>query len=145
MKLSEAVGKRVENLLAERNMTQYQLYKNGGIPRSTISVTVDGKYKTVKLDTIYQIVATLGITLKEFFDDELFDELEEILVMGDVGANTASRICAQLRDEVKKQGITDPLAIRSLIKDIVADMLAGGQELNLNTKPAALCGILRYL
>ena len=32
MKLSEAVGKRVENLLAERNMTQYQLYKNGGIP-----------------------------------------------------------------------------------------------------------------
>ena len=28
MKLSEAVGKRVENLLAERNMTQYQLYKN---------------------------------------------------------------------------------------------------------------------
>ena len=56
MKLSEAVGKRVENLLAERNMTQYQLYKNGGIPRSTISVTGDGKYKTVKLDTIYQIL-----------------------------------------------------------------------------------------
>jgi predicted transcriptional regulator len=77
MTLSEAVGKRVENLLAERNMTQYQLYKNGAIPRSTISVTVDGKYKTVKLDTIYQIVATLGITLKEFFDDPLFDEIED--------------------------------------------------------------------
>lgn len=77
MKLSEAVGKRVENLLAERNMTQYQLYKNGGIPRSTISVTVGGKYKTVKLDTIYQIVATLGITLKDFFDDTLFNELED--------------------------------------------------------------------
>ena len=79
MKLSDAVGKRVENLLAERNMTQYQLYKNGGIPRSTISVTVDGKYKTVKLDTIYQIVATLGISLKEFFDDTLFDEIEDFL------------------------------------------------------------------
>ena len=77
MTLSEAVGKRVENLLAERNMTQYQLYKNGGIPRSTISVTVDVKYKTVKLDTIYQIVATLDITLKEFFDDPLFDEVED--------------------------------------------------------------------
>ena len=77
MKLSEAVGKRVENLLAERNMTQYQLYNNGGIPRSTISVAIDGKYKTVKLDTIYQIVATLGITLKEFFDDPLFDEVED--------------------------------------------------------------------
>ena len=77
MKLSVAVGKRIENLLAERRMTQYQLYKNGGIPRSTISVTVDGKYKTVKLDTIYQITATLGITLKEFFDDDLFNELDD--------------------------------------------------------------------
>ena len=77
MKLSEAVGKRVENLLEERNMTQYQLYKNGGIPRSTISVTVDGKYKTVKLDTIYQIVATLGITLKDFFDDSWLEDLED--------------------------------------------------------------------
>ena len=77
MKLSETVGKRVENLLAERNMTQYQLYKNGGIPRSPSSVIVDGKYKTVKLDTIYQITATLGISLKEFFDDTLFDEIED--------------------------------------------------------------------
>jgi len=77
MKLSVAIGKRVENLLKERNMTQYQLYKDGGIPRSTISVTVDGKYKTVKMDTVYQITATLGITLKEFFDDPLFDEIDD--------------------------------------------------------------------
>ena len=41
MKLSDAVGKRVENLLAERNMTQYQLYKNGGIPRSIFAETVN--------------------------------------------------------------------------------------------------------
>ena len=77
MKLSEAIGKRVENLLAERNMTQYQLFKNGGIPRSSISVTVDGKYKTVKMDTVYQIATTLGLTLKEFFDDTLFDNLDD--------------------------------------------------------------------
>ena len=43
----------------------------------TADKTVDGKYKTVKLDTIYQIVATLGITLKDFFDDELFDEIDD--------------------------------------------------------------------
>lgn len=77
MKLSVAVGKRIEKLLAQRGMTQYQLYKNGGIPRSTISVTVSGKYKTLKLDTVYQICATLGISLKEFFDDELFNTLED--------------------------------------------------------------------
>lgn len=77
MKLSKAVGKRIENLLIERKMTQYQLYKNGGIPRSTISVTIDGKHQTVKLDTIYQICATLEISLKEFFDDVLFNDIED--------------------------------------------------------------------
>ena len=71
-------------------------------------------------------------------DEDLFEELEEILVMGDVGANTASRICTRLREEVKAQGITDPMAIRSLMCQIIADMLEGGQELTLNTKPAVI-------
>ncbi|MBQ2714542.1 MAG: helix-turn-helix transcriptional regulator [Clostridia bacterium] len=77
MKLSKAIGKRVEILLKERNMTQYKLSKKGGIPRSTISVIIDGKYETVKLDTVYQIVATLDISLKEFFDHEIFDDIED--------------------------------------------------------------------
>ena len=77
MKLSVAVGQRIEKLLREHNMTQYQLSKNGGIPRSTISVTVSGKHNTVKLDTIYQICATLNITLEEFFKDELFSNIED--------------------------------------------------------------------
>ena len=48
------------------------------------------------------LMNSVSSVLKGFtrIDDELFEELEEILVMGDVGANTASRICAQLRDEV---------------------------------------------
>ena len=71
-------------------------------------------------------------------DEDLFEELEEILVMGDVGANTASRICTRLREEVKAQGITDPMAIRSLMCQIIADMLEGGQELTLHTKPAVI-------
>ena len=77
MTLSQAVGKRIEKLLKERNMTQYQLCKMGGIPRSTISVTISGKHKTIKLDTIYQVVATLNITLEEFFADELFENIED--------------------------------------------------------------------
>lgn len=77
MTLSEAVGKRIEKLLKERGITQYKLCKDGGISRATISVTTNAKYKTVKLDTIYQVVATLGISLKDFFDDELFSCLED--------------------------------------------------------------------
>ena len=71
-------------------------------------------------------------------DAELFEELEEILVMGDVGTATASRICEQLRATVKERGITDPMAIRDLLKETVADMLDGGQELTLGTKPSVV-------
>ncbi len=71
-------------------------------------------------------------------DAELFEELEEILVMGDVGTATASRICEQLRATVKERGITDPMAIRELLQETVADMLEGGQELKLGTKPSVI-------
>lgn len=86
------------------------------------------------------LMNSVSSVLKGFtrIDDDLFEELEEILVMGDVGANTASHICQTLREQVKEQGVTDPAAIRSLLKNIVADMLEGGQELTLNTKPAVI-------
>ncbi len=74
-------------------------------------------------------------------DAELFEELEEILVMGDVGTATASRICEQLRQTVKERGITDPMAIRELLQETVANMLEGGQELTLGTKPSVILAI----
>ena len=86
------------------------------------------------------LMNSVSAVLKGFtrIDDELFEELEEILVMGDVGANTAAHICQTLREQVKEQGVTDPSAIRSLLKNIVADMLEGGQELKLTTKPSVI-------
>ncbi len=81
MKLVEAIGKRVEDLLNEQeNMTQYQLAKLCGIPRSNVwkIITVDTtRSKTVKIDTIYQIADTFGLSLKEFFDDPIFDEVTD--------------------------------------------------------------------
>lgn len=77
MKLTEAVGKRLNELLAERNITQYRLSKKGGIPRPTVLTVVNAKNKTVNLDTVYQIAATLDMGLKEFFDSPLFDDLED--------------------------------------------------------------------
>ncbi len=71
-------------------------------------------------------------------DDELFEELEEILVMGDVGTATAGRICESLRQKVKAQGVTDPSAIRGMLKETVAEMLEGGQELQLATTPSVI-------
>lgn len=77
MKLNDAIGKRVETLLNERGVNQYFLFKNGGIPRSTISQTLHAKKGTVKVDTVFQIASTLGMSLKEFFDDPIFDDIED--------------------------------------------------------------------
>lgn len=71
-------------------------------------------------------------------DEELFEELEEILIMADVGANTSAFICSELRKKVKEQGVTDPDEVKRLLAEIVAEMLRGGQELNLSTKPSII-------
>ncbi len=71
-------------------------------------------------------------------DEELFEELEEILIMADVGAPTSARICEQLRRRVKETGTTDPAAVRDLLQEIVSDMLAGGQEMHLSTRPSVI-------
>ena len=71
-------------------------------------------------------------------DDDFYEELEEILIMGDVGAPTAGRICDELRRKVKERGVTDPEAVRGLLYETVAEMLRGGQELRLTTKPSVI-------
>ena len=71
-------------------------------------------------------------------DEELFEELEELLIMGDVGMVTAERICTALRQRVKQEGVTDPAAVTGLLKEIVAELLRGGEELSLSTKPSVV-------
>lgn len=58
--------------------------------------------------------------------------------MGDVGVKTASKITEELRVRVKKEGVTDPNEVHRLLEEITADMLRGGEELNLNTKPSII-------
>ena len=78
--------------------------------------------------------------LKSFtkIDDELFEELEELLVMGDVGMFTAERICDELKKRVKAEGITDPNEIHRLLEEVITEMLKGGQELDISTKPSII-------
>lgn len=71
-------------------------------------------------------------------DEELFEELEEILVMSDVGMPTAQRITEELRKRVKKNGVKDPAQVRDLMQEIITEMLSGGEELTLETRPSVI-------
>ena len=86
------------------------------------------------------IVGKIDSALKSFtkIDEDLFEELEELLVMGDVGVATAQKMCDELRVRVKKQGITDPTQITGLLCEITEEMLSGGQELNISTTPSVI-------
>ena len=71
-------------------------------------------------------------------DEALFDELEEALVMGDVGVTTAAEITKRLNDRVRRNGIEDPKAVREEISGIVAEMLEGGEDMGLITVPSVI-------
>ena len=58
--------------------------------------------------------------------------------MSDVGVKTAEYICNELRAKVKKEGIKDPNEIQGLLNSIISDILSGGQNLNINTKPSVI-------
>lgn len=68
MKLKDAVAKRIKEIIKEKGITQYELFKRTGVPQSTISTILNAETKTVKLSTIYEICSGLEIELSEFFN-----------------------------------------------------------------------------
>ncbi len=71
-------------------------------------------------------------------DDDLFEELEEILIMGDVGVTTAQHIIDELRDRVKKRDLKKPDKLHRVIREVVADMLSGKEGMELDTIPSVI-------
>ena len=74
MKLNEAISRRLMELLAARDMTQYQLFVRSGVPKSTIGNVINCSYDSVKLRIIHEMCQGLGISIIEFFESSLFDE-----------------------------------------------------------------------
>ena len=70
--------------------------------------------------------------------DELFDELEEILIMGDVGMPTAERIIRNLKEKIENDKIRDVKQVRETMKDIVSGIVWGGSYLRLRSKPSVI-------
>ncbi len=71
-------------------------------------------------------------------DEDFFEELEEMLILSDIGAETSCDICDKLRSEVKRTGATDPSDVKQLLRDIIAEILTGDNELKLESSPAVI-------
>lgn len=75
---------------------------------------------------------------KNEIDDEFYEDLEEILVMADVGVNTATEIVERLKDAVFKKNLHKVKDVKKEIRNIVAELLSGGETIDMITVPSVI-------
>lgn len=86
----------------------------------------------------------LGKTLSNVFtvseiDDDFYDELEESLILADLGVETALKAVAALRKTVKEQHLKEAEQAKTALQNILVDMLnVGDTQLNIGTKPSVI-------
>ena len=98
------------------------------------------KIKNGLKKTSSSFVNAVGSVLGGFtrIDEELFEELEETLILCDIGTKTSLKICDELRRRVKEERITDPTIIRKMLKEIIFDMLDGDNKVDLSGSPTVI-------
>lgn len=93
-----------------------------------------GKTKDTFNDKINNVFASFRKV-----DENLLEELEEVLIISDIGVNTSIKIIARLRDKIKRENIQDEETVKKALKEIMTELLdVGTVELNLNTKPSVI-------
>ena len=75
MYLSDAVRERIKFYQKKNGMSLWALFKASGVPISTLAAFMSKRTELIKLDTLLHICEGFNITLKEFFDDPLFDDV----------------------------------------------------------------------
>ena len=99
------------------------------------------KIKAGLTKTRNALANTLGSVFSGFseIDDDFYDELEECLILADLGVETATKAVAMLRKSVKEQHLKTTEEAREALKTILVEMLnVGDTALNLRTKPAVI-------
>ena len=98
------------------------------------------KLKNGLLKTKNAIVGKLDNLFKSFhkIDEDLFEELEELLISADLGVNTTEQILDNLREAVKDGRLKDPSEIKDLLFRNLRDMLGEHEPLKLTTKPSVI-------
>ena len=71
-------------------------------------------------------------------DDDFYDELEEILILSDIGARTSEDIVTKLRAKAKAEKLSDTEQVRQALKEIIAEMLGEDSEIDLSTTPSVI-------
>lgn len=72
-------------------------------------------------------------------DEELLEELEEALIMSDIGMNTSVEIISRLREKIKKQNIKEAEEVKQVLREEIKNILeVCDRTLKLNTTPSVI-------
>ena len=71
-------------------------------------------------------------------DDEMYDDLEEQLILADVGGEVAVRLVDKLRDRVREKGLKTGEEAADALRDIIAEEMTPEAEMDLSGKPAVI-------
>ena len=98
------------------------------------------KLKQQLTKTKSAIVGKIDDLFKNFvkIDEDLFDELEELLISADIGVNTTEEILDQLRDAVRDNRLKEPSDVKTKLFEILRDMIGDHEPLNLSTQPSVV-------
>lgn len=124
---SEELEKEVEEVIEEREEkpSLFEKLKRGLTKtRDDFSNKIDGIIKS------YQKI-----------DEELFEDLEEVLVTADVGINTTMELIDNLRERVREEKVTDPEEVKGLLKDEIKKTMEAStidNKLNIEPSPAVM-------
>ena len=98
------------------------------------------KLKSGLAKTKKAIFGQIDNVLKAFVkvDEDLLEELEELLIMSDVGVNATEEIIERLREQIKDGRLKEKEQVTTALKEILTDMIGEGGDLNLSTTPAII-------
>jgi fused signal recognition particle receptor len=100
-----------------------------------------GKLKESLKKTKDSISSKVEIVINSFkkIDEELFEELEEVLITADIGVNTSLEIIDRLRKVAKEKGLTDSSELNAELSDILVDILDGADDkIKIEGTPAVI-------
>lgn len=98
------------------------------------------KIKNGLKKTKESLVKQVELVINSFtkIDEDFFEQLEETLILSDIGVPTSTKICDKLREKIKETGETNPDNIKTLLKEIILSMMSGSDQLNIDTKPSVI-------
>ena len=98
------------------------------------------KLKNGLFKTKNAIVGKIDALFKAFrkVDEDLFDELEELLISADIGVSTTEEILDELREYVKDNKIKEADEVKEVLLDMLRSLIGEHEPLNLSTKPSVI-------